>query len=248
MKKLIITCSLLLSSFVLMAQTNAEAIIRRSEALLRGEHSYSEMTITIVRPTWERSMQLRIWSDEPDYMVMIIDAPARDKGTVFLKRGQEIWNYLPRIGRNVKLPPSMMGQSWMGSDLNNDDLVRENSIVEDYTYQYLGEKEIRGVPCHQIRLDPKPETAVVWDHIILYITKEGDFQWQTDFYDERQQLINRLEAFDLAQWGDKTLPSRMRMTPMETPDQYTEMRYNHLDFSVKQAENFYSLQNLQRLR
>ena len=235
-------------SFALSAQADAAAIIKRSEEKLRGDHSYAEMRITIHRPNWEREMSLRIWSDEPDYMIMIIDAPARDKGTVFLKRAKEIWNYLPRIGRSVKLPPSMMGQSWMGSDLNNDDLVRENSIAEDYTYTYLGKAEIRGKSCHRIRLEPKAQAAVVWDHIILHITIEGDFQWQTDFYDERGTLVNRLEAFEIVNLGGRQLPKRLRMTPMEEPDQYTEMVYKALDFTVEKEEKFYSLQNLQRLR
>jgi outer membrane lipoprotein-sorting protein len=206
------------------------------------------MHIRIIRPKWEREMQLRIWSEEPDYMIMVLDAPARDKGTVFLKRDKEIWNYLPRIGRSVKLPPSMMGQSWMGSDLNNDDLVRENSVTQDYNYEYLDQELIREKLCHKIKLIPKEESAVVWDHIIVFITEEGDYQWQTDFYNEKGELVNRLEAFEITDLGGRALPKRMRMTPMETPEQYTEMEYIELDFSVKKPDNFFSLQNLQRLR
>lgn len=246
--RLLTSLLLLIFSLQLSAQPNARDIVKKSEEKLRGDHSYSVLSIKIVRPDWTREMKIRAWSEEPDYMMMVIDAPARDKGTVFLKRQKEIWNYLPRIGRSVKLPPSMMGQSWMGSDLNNDDLVRESSIVDDYEYTYLRSEVIRTKKCHVIRLDPKPEAAVVWDHIILFITEDGYFQWQTDFYDENDILINRMESFDIQTIGDRELPLRMKVTPMENPKQYTEMIYEELDFSVVKPDNFYSLQNIQRIR
>jgi hypothetical protein len=226
----------------------ATEIVKRSEEKIRGDHSYSEISIRIVRPTWEREISLRAWSLEPNYSLMIVDGPARDKGTVFLKRDSELWNYLPNINRNIKLPPSMMGQSWMGSDFSNDDLVRESSAVRDYTHELLGEEVIRGIDCYVIRFVPKPEAAVVWGEIKGYISKENYLQIRTDFFDEDGFHVNRMEGFDIRDLGGRVLPARMRMTPIEEADQYTEMVYKKLDFSVVKEPDFFSLKNIKRVR
>ena len=145
----------------LKAQT-AKDIITQAEEKLRGNSSRSSMTITIVRPSWTREITTTSWSYGTDYALIYISDPARDAGTVFLKRDKEIWNWQPSIERTIKLPPSMMMQSWMGSDFTNDDLVRESSIVNDYTHNFAGDTVILGRECYKIELVPKPDAAVVW--------------------------------------------------------------------------------------
>ena len=126
---------------------DAKEIIRKADEKRRGDKASTSLTISIIRPTWTREMDVKSWSFGTEYSLILITSPARDKGTVFLKRDKEIWNWIPSIERNVKLPPSMMMQSWMGSDFTNDDLIKESSIVNDYTHKVLGDSMILGRDC-----------------------------------------------------------------------------------------------------
>lgn len=231
----------------LKAQT-AKEIITQAEEKLRGNSSRSSLTVTIVRPNWTRKITTTSWSYGTEYALIYISDPARDAGTVFLKRDKEIWNWQPSIERTIKLPPSMMMQSWMGSDFTNDDLVRESSIVNDYTHNIVGDTVILGRECYKIELIPKPEAAVVWGKIYSYISKEELLQLKTQFYDEDGYLINVMEGFDIQTYDGRTLPRRLRMTPMETPDQYTEMTYEGLEFDIDVDPSFFSQQNMKRIR
>ncbi|GGH70218.1 MAG: outer membrane lipoprotein-sorting protein [Bacteroidetes bacterium] len=247
MKRLLTLLVLVISVF--SYGQSADEIVKKSEDKLRGSTSKGVMEIKIVRPTWERTITATSWSAGSDSSLVLINAPARDKGTVFLKRDKEIWNYIPTINRQVKMPPSMMAQSWMGSDFNNDDLVRESSLVVDYTHTLLRRETIRGKECYVIESKPKPEAPVVWGKLVSWITVDENLQWQTEFYDQRDELVQRMEGFDVVEFDGRTLPSRMRMTPLDEEDgYYTELKYIELDFDVTFPENFFSVQNMRRVR
>ena len=150
MKKLklivgIIMCGVLFSQFktITAQELSAKEIIDKADKKNRGETSQGTMSMKIVRPEWERNVEMKSWSKGDDYFLIYITAPAKDKGQVFLKRKKEMWNWVPSIERMIKIPPSMMMQSWMGSDFTNDDLVKQSSIVNDYTHTLLGEETIR---------------------------------------------------------------------------------------------------------
>lgn len=223
-------------------------IVRKSEQNLRGESSHATMEIRIVRPTWDRTIVAESWSEGSDFSLILIKSPARDRGTVFLKREQEMWNYIPTINRQVKMPPSMMSQSWMGSDFNNDDLVRESSMITDYTHTLIGEETINGTPCYVIKSVPKEDAPVVWGELKAYISKDHYLQLKVEFYDEESELVQTMEGFDVGEFGGRTLPGRMRMTPADAEGEYTELVYQSLEFGVEFDENFFTVQNMKRVR
>ena len=148
-------------SIVSISQTALE-IIKKADDKMQGNSNSSVMKMTIVRPDWKREVTMKGWALGRQYSLILITGPARDKGNAFLKRNKEMWNWQPSIDRSIKLPPSMMLQSWMGSDFTNDDLVKESSIVNDYTHELKGDSVIYGIPVHRIILTPKPEAPVVW--------------------------------------------------------------------------------------
>ena len=148
---------------------SATEIIQRANDKLQGESSIAKMTMEIVRPDWERSVSMKAWSKGEDYSLILITAPARDQGSAFLKRGNEIWNWLPDINRTIKMPPSMMSQSWMGSDFDNNDLVRESSIVVDYVHSFAGDSTISGYDAYKINMTPKEDAPIVWDKVVVFI-------------------------------------------------------------------------------
>ena len=242
----------LLSFIIILAfQANAQdayKIIKRADEHLRGASQKAEMSIEVKRPKWSRTMDIKAWSLGNDYSFILINAPARDKGTVFLKREKEIWNWQPKIEKVIKLPPSMMMQSWMGSDFTNDDLVKESSILLDYTHKIIGDTLILNRNCYTIELTPKPEAAVVWGKIKTFIDKNDFLQLGSEFYDEDGYLINKMEASEIKSFGNKILPSKMVMTPVEEEGQTTILRYKSIEYNIDIDKAFFSKQNMKRLR
>jgi len=191
---------------------------------------------------------MKSWSKGDDYFLIYITAPAKDKGQVFLKRKKEMWNWVPSIERMIKIPPSMMMQSWMGSDFTNDDLVKQSSIVNDYSHKLLGEETIRDQVCYKIELIPYPDAPVVWGKIISWITKEGFNFWKSEYYDEDGFLVNIETASDLKDFGDRTLPSRMEIIPADEEGKKTILLFKQMEFNKPIDDSFFTQQNMKRIR
>ncbi|HDY75797.1 MAG TPA: outer membrane lipoprotein-sorting protein [Candidatus Marinimicrobia bacterium] len=223
-------------------------IVRKANDLLRGESSISEGSLMVVKPTWSRQISTKMWMLEPDYALILITAPAKENGTVTLKRKNELWNWIPTIRRVIKIPPSMMLQPWMGSDFSNDDLVRQSSIVDDYEHTLIGEEEIEGYNCFKIELIPKPEAGVVWGKIIMWVSKQGYFEIKTDFYDEDGTLIKTLIGSEIKKMGGRTLPTHWEMTVVNKPGHKTVLDYSSIKFNVSLEPSFFSIQNMKRVR
>lgn len=243
-----------LSTFILLlclsygkAQTAIE-IVRKADEKLRGASSYGEAVMRIVRPDWTREIGMKMWSLGTKRSLVFITSPARDKGTATLMRDKEIWNWQPSIDRVIKLPPSMMMQSWMGSDFTNDDLVKQSSMVNDYSHKILGDTTIDGYPCHRLEMIPKEEAAVVWGKIIICISKKDYLQLLVRFYDEDGFLVNTMVASKVKEMGGRMLPSYMEMIPADNPKQKTVFEYSVLKFDIEVNDEFFSIQNLKKIR
>lgn len=240
--------SLFLSVGFLLNGQDAYEIVKKTEDKLRGDQSYSELSMTIVRPRWERTIALKSWSRGTQNSLILITHPARDRGTVYLKKGKEIYNWIPSIERNIKLPPSMMSQSWMGSDFTNDDLVNESSLIRDYEHELIGEVEVDGRKAWKIELIPNETAAVVWGKVILHIDQKEYIHLRTEFYDEEIDLVNIMEAKEIKDLGGKMLPSVLIMTPVDQKGHKTIMRYQSLDFDVNIPREYFTTQYMKRIR
>ncbi len=247
MKNKILTIILLFTAAIASAQ-NAKEIVQKADEKFRGKSSRGEMTMIIERPTWNRTVSMKSWSLGNEYSLIYITAPAKEKGQVFLKREQEMWNWVPNIERMIKIPPSMMMQSWMGSDFTNDDLVRESSIVTDYTHKIIGEETINGYESYKIELIPLPDAPVVWGKVLMWISKDEFYWLRSEFYDEDGVLVNTEILSDIKKMDDRTMPTRMEMIPADEEGHKTIMIYDKIDFDVKIDESFFSQQNMKRIR
>ncbi len=226
---------------------DATEIINKVDQKMRGETSYQEMEMKIIRPEWERSISMKNWSKGSDYALILITAPAKEKGQVFLKRGYEMWHWLPSVQRTIKIPPSMMGQSWMGSDFTNDDLVRESSIVNDYTHTLLEQEEIDGASTWKIELIPKPEAPVVWGKIIIWVDLDYNHR-KSEYYDEDGNLKNTMHLSDIEQMDDRKLPVHWEMVPADEESRKTVINILDAEFNKQIPDSFFSLQNMKRIR
>ncbi len=230
------------------APPDADAIVKRADEHLRGKTGYAELTMTLVRPDWSRELTMKSWSKGHRLSLVLITDPARDRGTAFLKRDSEVWNWVPRIERVVKIPPSMMSQSWMGSDFTNDDLVHEASFVVDYDHAVAGVDTVGGRACWKIRMTPKPDAAVVWGHVELWVSRQDDLEMQVKYYDEDGALVNTMAMSDVRTLGGRVIPTVMAMEPADKPGHKTVLTYRDAWFDQPLEDGFFSEQNMKRVR
>ena len=248
MKHLLLAFCLLSAASAAAQTLTATEIVRRADENRRGASSYSEITMTIVRPTWTREIGIKSWAKGTDLSLTLITSPARDRGQAFLKRGRDLWNWQPSINRMIKMSSSVMGQSWMGSDFTNDDMMRESSIVSDYTHRLDGSERVRDLDCYKITLTPKEDAAVVWGKVLTWICKRDFVEVRSEFYDEDDELVSTMNGYDIKAYGRRRLPSRMEMIPADKPNQKTVMTVGNYDFDIEIADGFFSQQNMQRVR
>ncbi|UOY05493.1 outer membrane lipoprotein-sorting protein [Muricauda sp. SCSIO 64092] len=226
---------------------SADEIVKTSDDKLRGTSSYTELTIDIIRPKWSKEMKMKGWTRGSDHSVSVITSPAKEKGTVFLMREKEVWNYLLTLERTIKFPPSMMLQNWMGTDLTNDDLIKQSSLVTDYTKKIIGEEVKEGYPSWKIELTPKPNAAVVWGKIIIWIDKKEYMQMQTDYYDEDLFLVNQMVGSQVKTFDGKLLPSKLTVKPVDKPGQSTVITYNQWKFDMDIPDEYFTTNYMKRI-
>ncbi|MCK5079014.1 MAG: outer membrane lipoprotein-sorting protein [Bacteroidales bacterium] len=229
-------------------ELTATEIIQKATDKVNGKSSIGSMKMTVVRPSWSREVSMKSWSMGDEYYLILITDPVKDKGQTFLKRETDMWNWMPSISKMIKIPPSMMSQSWMGSDFTNDDLVKMNSYVNQYTHKIIGEEVVESLNCYKLELIPKPDAPVVWGKVLAWISKEEFYQLKLEFYDEDDVLINRQESSDIRQFSDRKLPAKMVMTPIDDPGNQTIIEITENEFNVDIKESFFSQQNMKKIR
>jgi len=246
---LIILVSLTILIQKLGAQEDATSIVKKANEKFTGEKSsISTMTMEIIRPTWKRTISFKSWSKGSDLSMVLITYPAKEKGQAFLKRRTEMWNWTPSINRMIKLPPSMLSQGWMGSDVTNDDLLNQTSIVEDYYHKIVGKEVIENKECYKIELTPREESAVVWGKVILWISTKDYLILKGEYYDEDNKLVRTEIAGEIKNMDGRILPTKIEVIPADKTGQKTVLVINEIKFNVPIDDAFFSLQNLRNLK
>lgn len=245
--------TLLLIAGIFMSAAGQELspreIVRKADEKFNGEKtSTSVMAMTIVRPTWERTIEFKNWTSGNEFALTLITAPARDKGQSFLKRQNEMWSWNPTISRLIKLPPSMMSQGWMGSDYTNDDILKESSVVNDYDHEIVGEEELDGRICYKIKMVAKEDAAVIWGHQMRWIDKKDFLFLKSELYDEDGYLVRTETGTEIKSMDGRLIPSRIELVPSEEEGQMTIIEIREIQFDKTINESFFSQQNMKRVR
>lgn len=248
LKLAIITILLtLLISPVHAQELTATQIINKADELLRGDTNYGEYEMNITTPHWQRTIKMRVWADKGKNKSFIhITYPAKEKGITFLKIDYNLWNYLPKIERVIKIPPSMMMQSWLGSDFTNDDLVKESSIVDDYGHKLIGIEAQGEYDVYKIELTPKPDAAVVWGKVIFWVRKKGYIPLREEFYNERGELKKVMTLSEIKKVHTRTIPTRWEMVTIAKPGNRTVFKLIDMKFNIPLSDNIFTLKNLKR--
>ncbi len=228
---------------------SATEIVKKADEKFNGEKSgYSVMSMTIVRPSWQRTVEFRSWSLGNEYALTLITGPAREKGQSFLKRKTEMWSWNPAINRLIKLPPSMMSQGWMGSDYTNDDILRESSVVNDYTHSIDGEEIVDGRSCYKIMLRAKDNADVLWGHQLWWVDKKEFITLKAELYDEDGYLVRSEKASDLKTLDGRFIPTIIELIPAENEGYKTILKIVEMKFNIPIGESFFSQQNMKNIR
>lgn len=223
-----------------------DAIVKYFEDLYRSDSSIATAELKVVRPRRERTLKMNIKTKGKDKALIVIEEPPREKGTATLKVDKNLWNYLPRIRRTIRIPPSMMLSSWMGSDFTNDDLVRESSFSEDYTYELVGAtKDPEG---WLIRFTAKEGIVGLWDHFDLILSRDGRIPIRSHWYNRRGELSRIMNWEEVKQFNGRRMPARIILEPTDQEGHLTEMYYHEIDFDVNVPESTFSLSELEQKR
>lgn len=245
----LISASLTLIFSLAVQAQNATEIVRKADAKFNGEQSnYSEMDMTIIRPKYQRNLSFKGWATKDGKALTIITAPAKEKGQSFLKSGNNLWSWNPTIQRLIKLPASMMSQGWMGSDFTNDDILKESSLVKDYTHKLLGQESVQGATCYKIELTPLPATAVVWGKLVLWISTDEYLEMKSEFYDEDEYLVKTHLSSAIKSFDNRRLPSVIEIIPAEEPGNKTRVTITAMRFNESYSTDFFTQQNMKRVK
>ncbi len=238
---LMICCGVLLPATGNSAEPlDLRALIEQVERQYNGESSAATVAMTVVTGHWERHLTLASWSRGRDRFLIRILEPAKEKGVATLKVDDDVWNYLPKVDRVIRIPPSMMGGAWMGSHITNDDLVKANRIDEDYDFELLAEDDRFWL----IAAIPKPDAAVVWGRLRYRIIKSPLVPSRIEYFDEEDILIRRIDFADVQTVSGRVVPLRMTVIPVARPGEKTVMQYRDLEFDMALPDTFFSLRQL----
>jgi len=239
---------LVLSGFSLAVRAqDGSAIIKAAFDHYRGKASEATVEMTIHRPTWERTMQMDAWTKGTSESLIRITGPAKDAGNGTLKKGPEMWIYNPKVNRVIKLPPSMMTQSWMGSDFSNNDLAKSDSILNDYTHTITGEETSEGHTVYVIKSMPKPQAPVVWGMQVLKI-RDDHVLLSEEFFDEDLKPVKLMTVDEIQMISGRMFPRIWKMQEHGVKNQYTLLRYRRLRFLDDLPDRLFTLQELRTPR
>jgi outer membrane lipoprotein-sorting protein len=231
-----------------MAQdVNAAELVRKAVDQYRGLSSYSEMTLIIHRPDWERSMSMRGWTRGDNNTLVRVVEPKKDAGNGTLMLDSKMWTFSPKINRVIKVPSSMMGQNWMGSDFSNKDISKTTDIIDQYTHALVDQREENGHQIYTIESVPHEDAAIVWGKEVLVI-RDDWILLEQQFWDQDDAMLKVMKASDIKLMSGRLVATKLRMSDVETPDQWTQMETNAIEFDLELANNLFTLSNLRNPR
>ena len=230
-------------SFVRDGNLDLDAAVAYFEDLYRSTSSVADMELLVVTPRLERTLRMKCWTKGADKALVVITEPVKEAGTATLKVDNNLWNYLPRIRRTMRIPPSMMLSPWMGSDFTNDDLVRESSFKKDYTYVLRGKSD--DPPGWLVDFTAKPEVVGLWNRFELVVDADGHIPLVARYFDRKDRLARVITWDQVQELGGRRLPARMVLVPQDKEGQRTEMIYHAIQFNIDVPDDTFSLSRLE---
>ena len=247
MRILTLLSAILFLSPSMAQEPDAAQLIRNAMEHWRGLTSYSDMTMTIHRPDWERSMTMRSWSKGDKLSLVRVVEPKKDAGNGTLLNDNNMWTYTPKINRIIKVPSSMMSQSWMGSDFSNKDISKSTDIIDQYDHELITTEERDGHVYYTISSVPHEEAAVVWGKEVLTV-RDDYVLMEQQFWDQDGVLVKSMKTLEVVEMGGRAVARVMRMGKVDAPGEWTQLTANSIEFDLELPGNLFTLSNLRNPR
>ena len=237
----IILILLIAPVFSVYADEDGAALLKKMDELFRSKSSSATMKMQIITPNWQRSLTMQSWTLGMDDTFIRVLSPKKDRGVATLKKGKEMWNFFPKINKVIKVPPSMMMGSWMGSDFTNDDLVREVSLVEEYHVEKHNDGDN-----YRLILLPKKNTVTVWGKIEIVVNQQSLLPLEQSYFNEKGDKVRTMLFSDIRDFSGKKMPAIMTMMPLNKTGYKTVVEYVEAEFNLEIGDNIFTLRNLQK--
>ena len=231
------------------AALDVKDLVDRANKALRGDSSRGLLTMTIETPDWKRAIEVEGWNKDRTMAYIVIRAPAKDRGETTLRRRNEMWLWMPKVERVIKIPPTMMHSSWQGSDFTYEDIVKADSIVKDYTHKLMSTRREDGRTVYRIEAMPKHDAPVVWGKVITDVALYDDqsaVPLLEEDYSERGELIRTITLSDVRMLGGRRVPAKLECVPTQKKGRRTILQYRELEFDLPLKDDFFSYQRLQK--
>ena len=246
MKNWLLLVAVLLPTLA-QADPDPTQLIQQAFDNWRGTSSYTQVSMTVHRPEWERSMSMLSWTRGDDDSLVRFTQPAKDAGNATLKLADAMWIYNPRLNQVLKLPASMMAQSWMGSDFSYNDLAKANDILTEYSHKLSGSEQQQDHTVYIIEALPKPEAATVWGKQVIRVRDDGVLLGE-DYYDQDMQLVKSMHTDKVAPLGGRPYPVEMSMQKADKKDEWTRIHFISGRFNVSMPDALFTRSNLRNPR
>lgn len=238
------------AAFANAADVSVQDLVDRANKALRGDSSHGRLTMTIETPDWKRSLEIEGWNKDRALALIVVRSPPKERGETTLRRRNDMWLWLPKVERVIKIPPTMMHNAWQGSDFTYEDIVKADSIVKDYTLKLQETRKEKDRTVYRVIATPKPDAPVVWGKVVfdvaLYEPDGAVIPVREEDYSERGDLIRTVTLSDVKILGGRRVPSRLECVPKNKPGQRTVLQYSQLDFDISLDDDFFNYQRLQK--
>ncbi len=241
----VIVLQFVLSDIYGVENITAKDIVRKIDELYRSSSSYGLFEMKIITPHWKRNLKIKTWSLGKEKTFMRILEPKKERGMATLKISREMWNYLPKTNKVMKIPPSMMMGSWMGSDFTNDDLVKEYTYLDDYDFVIIKPKKGNSENIY-VKCIPKKGLPIVWGHVIIEVTGDGKFPISQKYFNEKGELMREMYFKEIKKFGNREIPSVMELIPTKKKGKKTVIKYLEAKFDIRIDKKVFSLKNLRK--
>jgi len=222
---------------------HVKEIVQKMDDLYRGKSSFVAMEMEIVTPHWQRKLKMNAWSLGMEKFFVRILEPKKERGMATLKLGNEMWNFLPKTNKVMKIPPSMMMGSWMGSDFTNDDLVKEYTFFDDYSFELIRPQDAKDDELY-VKCIPRENLPIVWGSIVIAVKKDTYIPVYQRYFDEKGTLMREMLFKEVTKFGKKTIPAVMELHSVNKKGNKTIIRYLKAEFDIKVDKSIFSLRNL----
>ena len=234
-----------ISTYADASNLNPRKILDSVDDIYRSNTSHGILTLAVTTTNWQRTLTLEQWSKGKNKHLIKVLKPKKEKDLATLRVDTNVWNYMPKVKKVVKIPSSMMSSSWMGSHFSNYDLVKQSRMVKDYDFSISFEGIRDGIDIVEITCFPKMNAAVVWGKVEVIVYREDFIPLRLIYYDEDLNLSRKLEFSNIQIIDNKKIPLKMQMVPENEPGESTTIQWKEIKFDLTISDDFFSLRKLQ---